>query len=1038
MKDYHETPDGKPLGLDEYGAILDAYEAQGWRQVPLKREDKSPKGYEWQKRLITRKEIEENLKCGGGVGIQAGECSGWLCAVDLDQQLARELAPEFLPDTLTSGKEKEPLPSHYVYISEGAGFRKIADVEQQTIIDLKASSDGRGHQFVVAPSVHETKGRYVWTGGFDPTRITRISCEELDRRIGRLAAAVLIAQHFPPHGGRHYYRHHVAGFLLRNGESVEGAIELMRPSLTVAGVYRGEDDPENVVHDTAEKLEEGAPVTGGGKLQEAVPGLPRRIGQALGWSRTNTAEGRAEYARTDDGNALRFVDRYGDLIRYCPPWKSWLVWDGLRWSKEAEGDVMRMARSTARSIHADAAGAASTDEQKAINKWAIQSQHANRIQAMIALAKWDARVEVRPEVFDAEPYLLTAENGTLDLRTGELQPHDPFDLITRLAPVRYDPDAQAPRFQQFLIELFAGEAELITFMQRFAGYTLTGDTRERLFALLYGFGKNGKSTLIETLHAALGDYAQNTDVETLLIKRHSSVGNDVAALKGARFVSAAEVERGRQLAESRVKQLTGRDTVTARFLFGEFFDFKPEFKLWLSTNNKPIIRGTDDAIWDRIALVPFTQRFVGEKADTDLPEKLKEELPGILSWMVEGCLAWQQHGLEKPGTVEEATQQYREEMDTLAAFFEDRCVIHPNAEVGATRLYQYYQIWCDKAGEKWETQKAFGMRLGERGFVSKQGTRAPHKGLKIWYGIGLRVDDQDPDDGGDGDAGGKKRSSGEGNGLPEDEKVDDRLPQENPPFAGSSSGGGERVDDGRPFFHNLPPYTASRKGESGKRSTSSTSSTGGDSEPEDDSPKVEEDPRRGAWQAEFDGCRDHVRARELIRERHEREGTTPPESTIEKDEDGKVLLYAADELGLGTAILNLPKEEGRIGLDLETTNPATGEGALNPEDGLIRLITFSRGNWTCVIDCFYVDPTPLLEEWKKAVDAARLIVRLRRCALDTLSAGAQTPGDWLRDTKKHAGHSGLEFSEEEFEFVKEALKAAGEIEYKRGKWKLTK
>ena len=643
MAEYHTEDSAETPTAAWHEELLNAYYSAGLRLVPLKPSLKKPRGNEWQKREITRKEIERNLERGGGVGIQAGECSGWTSAGDLD------------------------------------------------------------------------------------------------RRFGLLGAATLLALHYPARGsGRHTFGLCVAGYLLRNGESKEDVRRLMTHARLMQDEEATKESREGIyyaVESTAKNLEENRKVTGGVTLEGMVPGLPRRLAEALRWEQSDTGEGRKSYMHTDDGNALRFVDRHGELLRYCPPWKTWLVWDGQRWLKGAEGAVKRLTREAARSIFDDLSSALDKDERNEIIRWGKASQNANRIQAMISLALSDERVEVGPEVFDADPMLLNAENGTLDLRTGELRKHAPRDHITKLAPVPYEGGAAAPRFEQFLSEVFAGEEELVTFMQRFAGYTLTGDTRERLVAILYGFGKNGKSTLIETLHAVMGDYAQNTDVETLLIKKYGGVSNDVAALKGARFVSAAEVEQGRRLAESKIKQLTGRDTVTARFLFGEYFEFVPEFKLWLSTNNKPIIRGTDDAIWDRIALVPFTQRFVGKKADDSLPEKLREELPGILAWMVEGCLEWQKDGLAKPKTVEEATQSYREEMDTLAAFFEEHCVIDEEASVGATALYRKYTSWCDTSGEKKETQKMFGMLLSARGYVSEKGTKGLLRGRKIWRGL---------------------------------------------------------------------------------------------------------------------------------------------------------------------------------------------------------------------------------------------------------------------------------------------------------------
>jgi len=314
--------------------------------------------------------------------------------------------------------------------------------------------------------------------------------------------------------------------------------------------------------------------------------------------------------------------------------------------------------------------------------------------------------------------------------------HSREDLITKLAPVEYDPVAEAPRFERFIVEVFEGDEDLIAFVQRFAGYSLTGSAQERAFAILHGSGKNGKTTLVELLRDVLGDYARNTDTETVLRKRHTGIGNKVAALKGARFVSAAEVEKGRALAESKVKNLTGTDTVTARFLFAEPFDFRPEFKLWLSTNNKPVIYGTDDAIWDRIRLIPFDQRFTGAKADRGLPRKLRDELPSVLACMVRGCMDGQLDGLGESEKVLEATEGYRTEMDALALFIEERCIVGPHVWCEFKDLYAAYGKWCEESHEHPESSRRFADSLTERGFPKDTGPQ----NVKIRKGIALRHD----------------------------------------------------------------------------------------------------------------------------------------------------------------------------------------------------------------------------------------------------------------------------------------------------------
>jgi putative DNA primase/helicase len=747
--------------------LLRFYDNEGIKLVRLSHRTKKPVDEEWQLRPLALEDIEEWVRSGGDVGWQCGEVSGWMSAVDLDCTEARRLASKFLPETLRGAKGKEA-PSQYFYRSAELGYKKFSELGGSgELMALKASNNGRGHQVAVAPSVHRDKGPYHFVGGYNPAAIAVVHKDELRHRVGMLATAVVIARVLPPTkeeggGGRHDLSLALAGYMLRNGEAAEDVETMLTAVWEISHAPRqAVEDVRRSVRDTATRLARNEPATGGRRLGELFPKLPEKIADFLGWERRNMREQRHHYMRTDLGNSERFVDAHRDSVLWCPARKSFLCWDGKRYAWDEHGEAVKLAHTTARSIFHEAADAEGEEEQKAITKWALASQNESRINAMLSQAR--PYLAVGMEELDRDPWLLNCQNGTLDLRTGKLKAHNPEDRITKIVPVDYDPDAPCPRFKQFLKEALVDEA-LIKFVKRYSGYTLTGITRERLLAILYGFGKNGKTTLVELLHEVLGDYARNTDVETLLIKKYQGVGNDVAALKGARFVSAAEVEKGRRLAESKVKQLTGRDTVTARFLFGENFDFKPEFKLWLSTNNKPVIQGTDDAIWDRIRLIPLTQRFDGSKADPKLPDKLRNELAGVFSWMVEGCLEWQEHGLEEPKTVTDATNQYREEMDTLASFLDEVCVMGPHYRVLAEKLYHRYAMWCDSSGERKDPKKAFVARLEERGFERRRETAGVNKGRYIWLGIGFRSDDEPPDEddvGSPGEPSGGEGSPGE-------------------------------------------------------------------------------------------------------------------------------------------------------------------------------------------------------------------------------------------------------------------------------------
>jgi len=438
---------------------------------------------------------------------------------------------------------------------------------------------------------------------------------------------------------------------------------------------------------------------------------------------------------TDMGNAERLVQLHGRDLHYCYPSARWLVWDGTRWNTNQEGALVYRAKNTVRGIYAEASKATDSTERRQIAEWAKRSEGETRLNAMISLARSEPGIPILPEALDSKPWLLNVTNGTINLNTGDLQPHRREDLCTKLAPVNYDPNATCPLWVQFLNRILDGKQDLIAFVQRAVGYALTGSTREQVLFMLYGTGANGKSTFLEILQAMLGDYAKYAEFETFLARKSSGPRNDIADLVGARLVCAQEIEGGARLAESVVKHLTGGDTVKARFLFREFFEFKPQFKLFLAANHKPVIRGTDLAIWRRIHLLPFTVVIPPEEQDKDLPSKLKDELAGIMTWAVRGCLAWQSDGLTPPKSVIAATQEYREEMDILAGFLVECCVINTNAKARAGELYAAYREWCEKNGEKPVSQRNFGSRLQERGLKSARTRR-----YRMWEGIGIQVE----------------------------------------------------------------------------------------------------------------------------------------------------------------------------------------------------------------------------------------------------------------------------------------------------------
>ena len=433
---------------------------------------------------------------------------------------------------------------------------------------------------------------------------------------------------------------------------------------------------------------------------------------------------RLPFPLTDAGTAEELMRRHGHVFRYVPVWKSWMAYDGARWARDEYGALPRVMVAMLRRIVDEAQRIEDAELRSKLIGHAIRYESANRIDAVLRLARHIPGVAVSHDVFDASPMLLNVANGTLDLTTGELRAHQAEDLLTKMCPVAWDPESPCPRWERFLFEIFAGGEELIAYIQRAVGYSLSGDTREQCLQLGYGHGSNGKSVFLEVLQSLFGDYGAQADFATFLDGKTDGPRNDVARLAGARMVRSSEVGEGKRFNESLVKALTGSETIAARFLYSEAFEFRPTFKLWFAANHKPVIRGTDHAIWRRVRLIPFTVQFSDDRKDKQLKDKLLAELPGILAWAVAGCLLWQERGLEPPEDVLAATQEYRRDSDVIGSFLDDCCDVGPGTEVAASDLYRAFKAWAKENGEFELSQTAFGRRLDERGFgVRKLGTK---------------------------------------------------------------------------------------------------------------------------------------------------------------------------------------------------------------------------------------------------------------------------------------------------------------------------
>lgn len=453
------------------------------------------------------------------------------------------------------------------------------------------------------------------------------------------------------------------------------------------------------------------------------------------------AKRRAGIPLTDTGNAERLVLDHGDELRHASG-LGWLVWDGRRWRLDREGkDVARRMKATVRAMRAEAADLPSGDESKALFNHANRSESAAKIDAALKQATREEAIDADAADFDASPLLLNLENGTLDLETGKLRDHDPADLLTKLAPVKYDPHAECSTWTSCLETWFDGDAELIEFAQRAVGYSLTGDTDEQVLFMLYGDGANGKSTFIETLRALIGDkhdggYAVTADAGTFTRQRAGGPRPEIAALAGARFVPAIEIEEGAQLAEVLVKQVTGGDLVTVRPLYQAPITFRPAFKLWLAVNHLPEVRGDDHAIWRRIRVLPFDA--IIPSPDRSLPAKLARERSGILNWALEGCRRWQLGGLGESGKIDAAIEAYKfvAGADDLGAWLSECCELDADAETPAGELHTSYNRWREERGRPEATATKFGRELVKHGLERNEAARP-----KTYLGVRIGGDE---------------------------------------------------------------------------------------------------------------------------------------------------------------------------------------------------------------------------------------------------------------------------------------------------------
>jgi putative DNA primase/helicase len=407
---------------------------------------------------------------------------------------------------------------------------------------------------------------------------------------------------------------------------------------------------------------------------------------------------------SDEAVALEYAARHADKLRYVAPWATWFVYNGRRWRKDDRLRAFGLARRLCREV------ARRCDKPKI----AVAIASLKTVAAVERLARADPRLAGATDMWDADPLLLNTRAGIVDLTTGKLGPHRADAFMTKQTGMAPDGDCPIPTWLRFLNCIMNGDKELIEFLQRVAGYALTGLTIEHALFFCFGTGGNGKDTFLNALIGCWGDYHRVVPIEVFVATQGSRHPTELAGLRGARLVTAVEVEEGRPWAEAKIKWITGGGMITARLMRADFFDFYPNFKALIAGNHKPGLRSVDEAMRRRMNLIPFTVTIPPAERDRTLGKKLKAEWPGILAWAIEGCLEWQQRGLAPPAAVRAATASYLEAEDTLAAWLTEACELDGTAWSGSTELYKSWKTYCDRNGEYAGRQKRFSQRLEER------------------------------------------------------------------------------------------------------------------------------------------------------------------------------------------------------------------------------------------------------------------------------------------------------------------------------------
>lgn len=746
--------------------VARGYAACGWSPIPVPSRSKIPVVEGWEQLRIASADVPQHFRPGSNIGVLLGEPSGNLVDVDLDHPLAVELADQFLPPTdCEFGRASKPR-SHRLYrVFDQTPTKKRQTKTHGMLVELRST----GTQTVFPGSIHEKGEPIEWAVNGEPlsvsgqelTNAVNALADEIERRLGVVKGACPAQQgqasvverarkylaKLPPAisgQGGHNATLEAAAILFRFGLDDRDAAALMdefnercQPQWSPREIEHKLTDAKRLVVDAGEfgKLARNGKPAKRPRKPRAIA-IESRSGKG---QQRNLPDGTPDLAaddgRTDHANARRFAAMFGERVRWCEQLGKWLIWDGRRWAADHQRKTEGLAKNVADAIWAWAGEHLSElnrDTAEQLVQFGRYTSSARGMTNMLALTRSEPGIPVSSDQLDADPWLLNFRNGTVDLNTGRLRQHNRTDCLTKVCDLDFDLEATCPQWLSVLHRIMAGDQGLIRYLQQLAGVSLVGKTIEHILPFCYGKGANGKSLFLGTLLDCLGpDYGMKAAPDLLVVKKGETHPTERAALLGKRVIACIETEDGRRLAEGLVKELTGGDKITARFMRQDFFEFAPSHTVWLAANHKPVIRGTDHGIWRRVKLVPFTVTIPENEQDKRLPDKLRAEFCGILSWMVRGCMDWLANGLLEPEAVKTATGGYRAEMDLIGLFISERTLEGNAFKVKASELYRCYCEWCKSTNEHPQPQRRFGQAMTDRGFERKTNNG-------VWYeGIGL-------------------------------------------------------------------------------------------------------------------------------------------------------------------------------------------------------------------------------------------------------------------------------------------------------------